>query len=460
LLSITRDLNSPLSYKRYMLLVLTVILAFNSVDRIALGVILQDIKIDLALSDTQLGVLTGIAFAMFYSVMGIPIARWADRGNRVSIISLTTFLWSGAVALCGLAGNFVQLLLIRVGVGVGEAGCIPPALSLIAEYYNRAERPRAAAIYGMGGALSFVVGFFMSGWLDHLYGWRVTFVLVALPGLVLAALARFSLREPRRTKSTDGPSSVENSTASMAREIQPTLPEVAATLWANKTFRNLLLCLSVVYLFGYGILQWQPTFFIRSYGFTTGKIGTWLAVTYGAGGLLGTWLGGELASRFAANNERLQLKGMALALVGSGIAAMFVYLTSDPYLALVLIGFYVLCTYAINGPLLATIQTLIPSRMRAVSIALVYLVANLIGMGLGPVAVGVASDLMRPWAAEESLRYALMMLGPGYFLGAWYAWRASRTVAADLEKRSEHDDASDNTERTASGEALMGNPVL
>ncbi len=149
-----------LSHKHYVLGILLVVMAFNFVDRLALAVVMEDIKVELALSDTQLGLLTGIAFALFYSVMGIPIARWADRGNRVTIISLTTALWSVAVMLCGLIGNFVQFMLIRIGIAVGEAGCIPPAHSLIADYFTRAERPRAVAIYMMGAPLSAVFGYF------------------------------------------------------------------------------------------------------------------------------------------------------------------------------------------------------------------------------------------------------------------------------------------------------------
>ena len=145
------------TYRYYLLGVALLILAFNYVDRLALGLLLQNIKEELHLSDTQLGLLTGIAFAAFYSIMGIPIARWADRGNRVTIITVTTALWSVAVAACGLAGSFLQLLLIRVGVGVGEAGCVPPANSLIADYFARAERPRAVAIYMLGSPLSVVI---------------------------------------------------------------------------------------------------------------------------------------------------------------------------------------------------------------------------------------------------------------------------------------------------------------
>ena len=186
------------TYRNYLLAVLTVIALFNYVDRTALGLVLQNIKTDLQLSDTQLGFLSGIAFALFYSVMGVPIARWADRGNRVTIITLTTALWSVAVALCGVATSFTQLLLTRVAVAVGEAGCIPPAFSLIADYFNRGERPRASAIYGLAGVFSAVIGYFVAGWLNEFYGWRVTFVCMGAPGVALALLAWFTLREPRR----------------------------------------------------------------------------------------------------------------------------------------------------------------------------------------------------------------------------------------------------------------------
>jgi MFS family permease len=430
----------PAVYKHYLLIVLTVILLFNYVDRVALGIVLQDIKVDLQLTDTQLGLLSGIAFALFYSVMGIPIARWADRGNRVTIISLTVVLWTAAVALCGMAGSFVQLLLIRVGVAVGEAGCIPPAFSLMADYFTRAERPRATAIYAMGGALSFVFGFFGAGWLNQIYGWRVTFILLALPGLVLAPLAWFTLREPRQiTLREEFARPIRPGTLGLLAA-QPSLKEVCKALWGNVTFRNLLLCLSVMYFFGYGIVQWQPTFFVRTYGLSTGQIGTWLAVTFGLGGLVGTYIGGEWACRFAANNERMQLVAMAIALIVSGITAIFVYLSPNPYCAFGLLGLYVFAQYTVYGPLNATIQTLVPREMRAVAVALMYLVANLIGMGLGPLAAGALSDALRPFVGEESLRYALLILSPGYLWGAWHAWRASRSVTRDLAAVELHAD--------------------
>jgi MFS family permease len=418
--------DNPTSYRRYLLGVLLVILACNNLDRIALGILLQDIKVDLNVSDTQLGLLSGIAFALFYSVMGIPIARWADRGNRVTIISLTTAVWSVAVALCGAAGSFVQLLLIRIGVAVGEAGCIPPAHSLISDYFARAERPRALGFYMLGAPLSMVVGYFLSGWLNTFFGWRVTFVVLGLPGLALAMLALVSLREPRRAQPWAR-------SAEMTSAQPPRLKEVAWLLWRNATFRHLLFCFAVLSFFSNGIAQWQPAFFMRSYGLSTGELGTWMAVTYGLCGAAGTYAGGALASRRAAGNERLQLQAMAVACCGFGLVLACVYLSSRHWIAFGLIGLAAVGGGAINGPLFATIQAIVPQHMRAVSIALIYLFANLIGMGLGPLIAGALSDVFRPWAGEESLRYALLALCPGYVWAAWHLWHGSRTVGRDLE---------------------------
>jgi MFS transporter, Spinster family, sphingosine-1-phosphate transporter len=423
------------AYKHYVLGVLSVVLLFNYVDRLALGLVLQDIKLEFHLTDTQLGLLSGFAFALFYSVMGIPIARWADRGNRVTIIALTTGLWSFAVALCGAAGSFVQLLLIRVAVGIGEAGCVPPALSLIASYFSRAERPQAVAFYYMGGTFSFVVGVFLAGWLNEFYGWRVTFMLLGAPGLGLAALAWFTLREPRTAGLISTPSS-SSSSSSLSTQAQPSLMEVCATLWANVTFRHLLLCESILYFFGYGLAQWQPTFLMRSYGLTSGEIGTWMAVMGGVGGVLGTYLGGAWASRHAAGNERLQLKVISMAIATCGVLCAIMFLAHNQYLTWALIGLSSFALYGVSGPFIATIQTLVPERMRAMAFAIVYFAANLIGMGFGPLAAGALSDSFRSWAGEESLRFALLALTPGYLWAGWHAWRSSQCVARDLETTS------------------------
>lgn len=424
----------PLNHRKYLLTVLVAILAWSYVERYVLGLVLQDIKTDLGLSDTQLGVLTGIAFALFYATLGIPIARLADGGNRVAIIGATTALQCGAVALCGSATNFVQLIFIRTGVAIGEAGCIPTAHSLIADYFSRAERARASSFYMAGVPLSMMCGYFLAGWINELYGWRMTFLLLALPGLVLSPLAWSTLKEPRREGmrgDVNADHLIERGDHE-ANHTRPSLRDVLVTLWANTTFRHLLICFTVTSFFAQGVAKWKPTFFIRSFGMETGELGTWFAVIYGVSGLLGLYWGGELASRFAANNERLQLKVMAIAYCGFGAISTCIYLSPSHYWAFVFLAIANLGAYMTIGPLFGTIQTLVPPGMRAMSIACIYLFSNLIGMGLGPLVAGVLSDAFQPWAGANSLRYALLALCPGYLWAGWHLWRGSLSVTRDL----------------------------
>jgi predicted MFS family arabinose efflux permease len=421
-------------YKNYLLGILLVIQAFNLAERWTLGLVLQDIKLDLSLSDTELGFLSGLAFAVFYAVMGVPIARWADRGNRVTIIAVTLAVWSVTVALCGAARNFAQLLLARIAVAVGEAGCIPPAHSLIGTYFPRAQRPRAMARYMLGGPLSVVIGYFVAGWLNQLYGWRMTFLALGLPGLVLAALAWTTLREPRRDRRVTQVESGDPEPENQSAHDQLGLREVCGVLWRNVTFRHLLLGFSVIYFFGAGISTWQPAFLIRSYGLGTGELGTWFAVIYGLGGLVGTLCGGEWADRQASRDEALQLRAIGFVYAGFGIVSTCIYLSPNLHVAF---GFIALGAFGVNfaiGPVFSTLQTLVPGHMRAVSIALIYLFANLIGMGLGPLLAGVLSDAFATRFGDESLRYTLLALCPGYFWGAWHYFKGGETIARDLRR--------------------------
>lgn len=402
------------------------ILAFTYVDRLALGLVLQQIKVQFSVSDTELGILTGIAFALFYSVMGIPIARWADKGDRRLIISITTLAWAFSVSLCGLVSNAIQLLLARILVAVGEAGSIPTSLSLISDHFDRAHRPRAVGIYMMGGPLSVLIGYFLAGWLDQLYGWKTMFEVLAAPGVILSGAAWYTLREPRKQRCAENTDSANTSSGIQG------MGHVFRSLCGNHTFRHLLMGISVTYFFGVGLGAWLPTFFIRSYGLSAGEVGTSLGLIFGVIGMAGTFFGGHLASRRAAKDERRQLIGMSLAYCLYGLVFSGVYITHNIYAALGLLGVGTLGSYATLGPLFATIQTLVPERMRATAMALVYLFANLIGMGLGPVAVGALSDTLRPMLGQDSLRYSLMVMSPGYLWAAWHLRQASSSVLPDL----------------------------
>lgn len=433
------------TYRNYLLILLLVIQTTTYVDSRVLSVVLQSIKIEFALSDTELGLLTGIAFSLFYAAVGLPIARWADTGNRVTIITITTALWSLATALCGAAGNFFQLLAIRVCVAVGEAGCIPPAQSLLADYFTRAERPRAVARYMLAVPIATLIGYFLAGWLSEMYGWRTTFVIVGMPGVLLSTLAWCTLREPR-----NGPIRIEPDTSVTVQrparilsdsehqrglppaKSRPTLAVVLRTLWASPTFRHLVIFYSIVSFFGYGVAPWKPAFFARSYGMSPGVLGTWLAVVLGVSGLLGTYFGGEFVARYFGNDERRQLRTIALGYSSFGLVSACIYISPNQYVAFGFMGLAMLGGSTAIGPLFALIQTIVPTHMRAQAVAVIYLFANLIGMGLGPLAVGVLSDAMHPYLGQESLRYALLSMSFGYLWGGWHAWRAARTVLDDL----------------------------
>jgi len=417
------------SYRRYVLLLLVIIQACNGLDGLALGLGVQSIKHDLGLTDGEVGFLSGIAFAAFYALMGVPIARWADRGHRVQVIGFTTLLFSILVSLCGLARSFAQLLLIRIGVAIGEAGGVPASQSLIAEYYERGERPRALAIYMLGGNLAIAIGYFVAGRLIDSVGWRNTFLCIGLPAVLPALLALVSVIEPRATGRERDSGSPGRADATPSR-----LLEVLAHLWRIPTFRHLLIAFSIFYFFGFGIQQWMPAFFIRSFGMSTHEVGSWLALLVGCGGFVGTWSGGVIASRFAADDETRQLRAMALVFVGFGVAFAGVFLSTTKSGALALVAIAVIGGATINGPLFATIQTLVPPPMRATALAIIYLCANLIGMGLGPLAAGMLSDGLRGAAGEESLRYALLSLCPGYLWLAWHLKRAAQTVRQDMAR--------------------------
>jgi MFS transporter, Spinster family, sphingosine-1-phosphate transporter len=414
-----------LNYRRYLLALLTVVYAFNFLDRNVLAMVMQAIKLDLDLSDTQLGFMSGIAFALFYATLGIPIARWADRGNRIAIISFTTALWSAMVIFCGMANSFVQMLIARVGVAIGEAGCVPPAQSLIGDYYSRQERPRAMSIYMIGMPLSVVLGFAVAGWINEWYGWRVTFFAVGLPGILLTLVVMLSLHEPRnRGKTTIAAPSVGKT--------QESTWLVFSTLWRQPSYRHLLLGYTVVNLFSYGIAQWTPAFLIRTHHIETGELGSWYALIWGVGGAAGTYLGGYWASRHAVSNERLQLRVMAAVLLGFVPLYLGIYLTSSLYTAFALMMLSALIYCSMNGPLFAMLQELVAPRMRATSVAIVLFFSNLIGLGLGPMAVGVMSDVLAPLYGEDSLKVSLLMWTPGYLWAAYHLLRAGKSVQADI----------------------------
>lgn len=431
--------------KSAVLALLLPILAFNYTDGQVLALVLQSVKTDLHLTDTQLGFLSGLAFATFYAAMGIPIARLADRGNRVAIISATTAIWSMFAMACGAATSFLQLFLVRVGVAVGEAGCLPPAQSLLADYFSRAERARAFAIYALGSPLSVVLGGFAAGWINEYFGWRKTFVILGAPGIVLALLAWLLLRDPRRLVQrvpvTESPSQCTIAPVSeAARAGSPGLPQrrafmdVARVLARTITFRHLLIAYTALNFCAYGTFQWLPSFFIRTHGMTTGELGTWQLLIWAVVGTCATYAGGAIVHRVAPTDERRQLRLISLSVMVFCALTILVYLASRRYVALGTLMLAAPFYTGIFGPMLAVNQSVVPENMRATAAALTLFFANLIGMGLGGFTVGLLSDALTPAFGHDSLRYSLLVLSPVWLWCAFEFWRASHTVASDIER--------------------------
>jgi predicted MFS family arabinose efflux permease len=300
----TIEVNKSNSLRNYVLGILVVVYTFNFIDRQILSILLESIKLDLKLSDTSLGLLTGFAFALFYATLGIPIAKYADYGNRRNLISIAIAVWSFMTALSGLAQNFFHLLFARIGVGVGEAGCSPPAHSMISDYFPANIRSTALGIYSLGIPFGIMFGLFAGGWINEYFGWRIAFFVVGIPGLFLAILFRYSVKEPIRGQA-EGRSDTKD---------QPTILETVKYLLKKKSFVHLAFGAALAAFVGYGAVTWLPSFFQRSYGMQTGEVGWYLGLILGIPGGIGIFLGGYLSDYFGSKDIRWYLWTVAIAM--------------------------------------------------------------------------------------------------------------------------------------------------
>jgi MFS family permease len=402
---------------------MTAIYMVNLLDRFLMGLLLQPIKADLRLSDTQLGFLTGIAFGLFYATLGLPIARWADRGNRVTIASIAIGLWGLTVMACLFVTNFVQLALARMAAAVGESGCKPPTYSLVGDYFPQpAERTRAMSVYWLGSPLATLFSFIVGGWLNELYGWRITFFLVGIPGLLLAILAKLTLVEPRKQSASPG----------VRGRPQPSLKMVLGTLWHIQSCRHLTIALILFFTMGFGLTPWNTAFMMRSHAMGSAELGVWMGVLVGLGGIVGTLLGGYVANRWFTGNEGGQMRLSAVTIALS-VPCYVAFLTlPQKLLALIMLMPTMLVFNLFVAPTYALMQRLVPDEMRATMMAVTMLLYNLIGMGIGPQLVGILSDVLQPVLGSDSLRYAMLSMCFVALWSAYHFWQAGRVVKDDL----------------------------
>ena len=413
------------NYKKYVIGILLVVYTFNFIDRQIIAILSPAIKADLGLNDTQLGLLKGFAFAMFYSLASIPIARLADKKNRVTIISVAVGFWSAMTALCGAATSFLSLLAARIGVGIGEAGCSPPAHSLVSDYFYKEERATALGIYSLGGPFGSLFGILLGGWITATLGWRWAFVAVGLPGVLLAIIVKLTLKEPKRGN-TERKAPVE-----VMADIS--IIDSLKTMWAIKSFRILMYSAVLTAFSGYGLGMWVVDFLVRTHELSLAQLTVPLALCIGVGGGLGTAAGGALCDKYGRKNKSTYFIFPAIVHIISIPIYVLAILSQSSLLCFAALFFVFVLHASVAGPYYALVQNLSPLKMRAFSAAFFMFMLSAIGFGLGPLYIGVLSDFFAAQSNEAlGLQWALLSLTPIWLIASIIMLSGCSNLEEDL----------------------------
>ncbi len=420
---------SELPTRRYAYFVvasLFAVSAFGQADRFLFGLMIEPIKAELGLSDTSMGLLAGFAFAVFYTVLGIPIARWADRGTRRSIIALGLFFWSLMTISCGLAQNLWQMALARVGVGVGEAAGAPPGHSLLMDYFPPERRARVIGLHAMGGSLGLIAALLIGGWVAEHYGWRTAFLAAGLPGLALALLIRLTVREPVRG-AFDPP----------ATRVEPaSIREVFAFLLRLPSYWHLTLAGSLHSFAGIGAASWNAVFLMRVHGFGIAEAGATLALLNASFSMVAIGISGFIADALGRRDVRWYQWLPALGGILHVPPALAFLLYPDAAVAIWFLPVAAFFGGFWAGPTITMAVSLAKPQMRATASALLLLVMNLIGLGFGPSAVGIMNDALAPRFGDEAVRYSLLLIGVTSLWGCAHNWVAAGHLRRDLDAKA------------------------
>ena len=402
--------------RNYMLGVLVVLYTLNFVDRQILAILVEPIKAEFGFSDTAMGFLTGFAFAMFYATLGIPIAHLADRTKRVNIIAICVALWSAMTAVCGLAQNFWQLAVARIGVGIGEAGLTPPAHSMLTDSFPPDRRGRAFAIYQMGVPAGSLLGLLLGGWIAEFYGWRMAFFVAGIPGIALALLFKLTVPEPKRG-AFDGDN-----------EPQPPFWPSFRVLWQIGAFRHTSLAMGFSSFAFFGVANWLPAFFGRTYGMGTAEIATIMAPVGLTSNFIGYLAGGYLSDRLGKIHTQRYLWVAAAGMFGC--APFYVGIFFAPSAALAFTSYFLMTMFLglAAAPSFAIIQGRSPQRLRAMASAIALFLASIMGIGVGPLVVGMVSDALTARLGMESLKYALAVAVPFVIWSGFHYYWAGKIV--------------------------------
>ena len=411
----------PSARRYYVLGLLTVVYALNFLDRTIFNVLIEPIKKEFVLSDTTMGLLAGFGFVLFYSLLGIPIARVADRLNRRNIVAIAIAFWSTMTFLCGMASSVATLALARIGVGIGESAGTPASQSLVADLFNKNERPRALGIYAIGTYLGVFLGYFIGGYINQHYGWRMAFFTAGLPGIALAAVLWLTISEPKRGAMAE---------TFTPEPIGPTLGFLAS----QKTFLIVLIGFCLTTYTNYATSAWIPPFLARVHHLSSVEIGTYAGTFKGLCGMAGTLVGGLVVAQISQRDDRWKLWAPAIMSGLAGPVFAVCMLTPDFKIMVAalaatsfLVGFHL-------GPIFAIAQTVAKPSMRALASAIILLTATCFGQGVGPLAVGMINDALKNDYGVNAVRYSLLSAAVTTMLGALLFVWAARTIRQDIKR--------------------------
>lgn len=422
-------------HRHYALGVLTLTYVFNFLDRQLLAILVEPIKAEFNASDTEMGLLYGLAFALFYATLAIPVARIADRHNRRNIVAIAATIWSVLTMMCGFAANYLQLFVLRTGVAIGEAGGVPPSQSMISDFYPPEQRAKAMAVFSSGTFIGSLIAFIGGAYIADNYGWRMAFIVVGAPGVLLALLLRFTVKEPAR-----GQWDVATT------DIQPDLSftDTLSYMWSVKSMRYTIVGCGFASLAGYALGYWAPSFLIRVHDVSLVKAG---ALIGGAGiscGLIGSLIGAAVCDHLSKTNRRWMLYVPALSLAIS-LPFMLAFLYW-PQSSVSMVGeqsipnaIWLFCLASLTGswwaaPTFVAIQEVVPPNQRTLACAILLFVMNMVGFGLGPLLVGFLSDYLTPQYGVSGIRYALMIVMLAYPFAVIFYYLGGRNFSRPVNE--------------------------
>jgi predicted MFS family arabinose efflux permease len=416
---------STLGQRWYVLIIMMLAYTINIADRYVMSTVLEPIRLELKLTDGGVAFLTGVSLALFYVTMGIPLSWIADRYNRKNLLAISMTVWSAMTALCGMSQGYMQLLLARIGVGIGEAGGTPSCNAIVGDYFPADRRAMAMTVFALGAPIGAWLGADMAGAVAAAYGWRAAFLVLGVPGVILALIVFLTIKEPARGRLD-----------AVSDDAPPSLTETLRFLWSQKAAVHVIMGSGVSALWGWGLMWFTPTFIQRTYGLDVGEAGAVVGPIHLVMGIAASLLTAWLVARPSYVDPRkiLRLLGVVTAL--ATIPSIIAYWTNSLLLATTMWWIFIPAIYFYIGPAFALGQNLAPPRMRAMAIAVSLLVANVFNLIVAPQGVGWLSDYFAGPAGADaaSLRLALLVLAPTGFWAAWHYWRAEKYVIEDQKR--------------------------